>query len=700
MTLNRIATSVLKAVRRHNTTRLSVARDGLQERGLRTTVARAMFWREDFSMLKSSWFRGSLCGHLILGCCTALLVVACGGGAQLSGSGVKTKGTGATGAAGGTSTGMSCSGSCGATVLTMTDAAGDFLSYIVTLTSLQLQTASGASVETLPAAAQVDFTKLVNLTEVLSAGQIPTADYVSAKLTLDFAKAQISADDGNGTAVALMPVDANGNPLTGTLTVSVMLDNANQLIITPGNTGRLAFDFNLAASNMVSLTAKTVQVAPTLVATVVPSNTKPARVRGQLVSVNAAMNDFVVNVQPFGVQTATAGQVTAQVSATTTYQINGTAYVGMAGLTALAALPANTMLAAFGSLQTGAQPVFTATNILAGTSLENPARDKISGTVIARSMNNLTVRSATWTRPDGDFGFEPKDTMVTVGANTSVTKEGQMGTFTDANISVGQHIDAFGMATQGANGAVTLDATAGQVQMDITPLWGTVTAMATGSLTLNLRSLDGLSPKAFTFAGTGTSTAMDATATAYVVNTGTLSQAGLAMNAPARAFGFVTPFGMAPPDFTAQSLENFADVRSDLLVNWGKGGSAMAFTGLMATSTSLQLDLANVGDVHVIKIGPELVDLTKLAMPPSVVPSTANGDVFTIAHNGKLKVENFNTFAAFVTQLTADLAGTATGTLGMTSNMPATVQIVAAAGQYDTAKNVFTVQRLAVLLSN
>jgi hypothetical protein len=663
-----------------------------------------MFWREDFSMLKSL-FHGPLRGRsAILGCCIALLVVACGGNGQLSGSSTgMTKGTGSTGAptgTGGMSTAMSCSGSCGTTVLTMTDAAGDFLSYIVTLTSLQLQTASGASVETLPAATQVDFTRLVNLTEVLSAGQIPAADYVSAKLTLDFAKAQITADDGTGKPVTLTPVDANAAPLTGTLTVAVMLDNTNQLVITPGNTGRLAFDFNLAASNMVSLTAKTVQVAPTLVATVVPSNTKPARVRGQLASVNAAMNDFVLNVQPFGVQKATAGQVTAQVSATTTYQVDGTAYVGTAGLTALAALPANTMVAAFGSLQTGAQPVFTATNILAGTSLENPARDKLSGTVIARSMNTLTVRSATWTRPDGDFDFEAADATVTVGANTVVNKEGQMGTFTSQDISVGQHIDAFGMATQGANGAITLDVTAGLVQLDITPLWGTVTAMATGSLTLNLQSLDGLSPKAFTFAGTGTSTAMDATATAYVVNTGALNQAALAMNAPARAFGFATTFGMAPPDFAAESLENFAAVKSDLVVNWGKAGSAMAFTGLMATSTSLQLDLANVGDVHVIKIGPELVDLTKLAMPPSVVPSTADGDVFTIAHNGKFKVENFNSFAAFVTQLTADLAGTATGTMGMTSNMPATVEIVAAAGQYDTAKNVFTATRLAVLLSN
>ena len=90
------------------------------------------------------------------------------------------------------------------------------------------------------------------------------------------------------------------------------------------------------------------------------------------------------------------------------------------------------------------------------------------------------------------------DATVNVGANTAVTEEGQMGTFTAANISVGQHIDAFGMATQGANGAVTLDATAGQVQLDITPLWGTVTTMATGSLTLNLQSLDGLPPSVFT----------------------------------------------------------------------------------------------------------------------------------------------------------------------------------------------------------
>jgi hypothetical protein len=334
-----------------------------------------------------------------------------------------------------------------------------------------------------------------------------------------------------------------------------------------------------------------------------------------------------------------------------------------------------------------------ATSVLAGTSLQNPAMDQVSGTVIARAQNSLTVHRATWTKEDGDFDFEMADVTVNVGANTAVTEEGQMGTFTSGNISVGQHIDAFGTAAQATNGAMTLDATAGQVRMDITPLFGTVTAMAAGSLTLNLQALDGLPPNVFSFTGTGTAAAMDAQATAYVVNTGTLSQTGLAMNAPARSFGFVNAFGMAPADFTAQSLENFAAVTSDLAVDFGRTGSTTAFTGLTATSTSLQLDLANVGNLHVIKTGPELLDLTKLTTPPKVVAGTAMGEVFTIGHAGKFKVENFNTFSAFVAQLSAELSGTAMGSMG------STVEVVVATGQYDTGGNVFTANRLAVLLS-
>jgi hypothetical protein len=620
--------------------------------------------------------------------CLALLT-ACGGGGDMSSTPVSSAtGSPATGSSVPTPTGSSCSASsCGAAILTMTDAKGDFLSYIVTLTSLQLQTANGTSVETLPTATKVDFAQLVDLTEIMSAGQIPAANYVSATLTIDYTNASITADDGTGNGVALQPVDANGNPLTGTLQVAVQLDNANHLVITPAAVARLDFDFNLAASNTVNMTNDTVQVSPTLVATVVPSNTKQIRVRGSLASATAAQSDFVLNVQPFHDTSATSGTVTVQVAPTTTYQINGAAYVGTAGLTALAALPAGTMVAAFGSLQSGTQ-VLSATEVLAGTSLENPAEDQISGTVIARTSTTLTVRGATWWERDGDFEFDPHDATVTIGTNTGVTEEGQMGAFTVADISVGQHIDAFGTASQPSGGTLTLDATAGEVRLDITPAWGVVSNLAANSLTLNLESLDGLPVSAFNFSGTGSSTTNDANASAYVVNTGTLPQTGLATGSPARVFGFVTPFGSAPPDFTATSLVNYSAVTAYLVVNWAGTGSATAFSGLTASSTSLTLSLTNVGPEHVIDIGPQQLDITTLAAPPTIAPGSASTGLFAIGHAGKIMTDNYNSFAAFVTALSGDLSGTTT------------VIDIAASGQYDSATNTFTATRIAVLLNN
>jgi hypothetical protein len=221
-----------------------------------------------------------------------------------------------------------------------------------------------------------------------------------------------------------------------------------------------------------------------------------------------------------------------------------------------------------------------------------------------------------------------------------------MGNFTIADISVSQHIDAFG------------------------------TAMSTSGSGAN-------------FAGTGTSTAMDAVPTAYVIGTGPLSQTGLALNAPARAIGFVTPFGKAPSNFTAVTLVNFSGVPAALLIDWARRGSATAFTGLTATTSSLQLDLSGVDELHFIQIGPETVDLTTLATPPTLTAdATATDEVFTIGHRGKYRTENFNTFAAFVTALAADLTPTAT------------VVDLAATGQYDSTANTFTATRLAVLIND
>jgi len=187
---------------------------------------------------------------------------------------------------------------CGAMVMTVTDAAGDFLSYQVNLVSLQLQKADGSMVETLPATTAVDFAQLIDLSEILSARQIPPGDYVAAQVTVDYTNAAITVDDGTGNALAVKPVDSTGAAL-GQLQLMVQLDNKNHLQINAAKTSRIAFDFNLLASNMVDLTAKTVTVSPVLMASVVPVDNKQVRVRGEIAAVDSANSDYTVQVDPF-----------------------------------------------------------------------------------------------------------------------------------------------------------------------------------------------------------------------------------------------------------------------------------------------------------------------------------------------------------------------------------------------------------------
>lgn len=527
-----------------------------------------------------------------------LLLSACGGGMGYGGSTTTMSTPPPTAMApGSAATGTSCGAAgCGSAMITLTDAKGDFLSYIVSLTSLQLQTANGTMVETIPATTKVDFAQLVDLSEVLSAGQIPAAEYVSAKLTLDYTNAQITADDGAGNPVALSPVDASGAPITGPLTVTVQLDNAHHLRITSGQIGRLALDFNLGVSNVVDMTADTVTVAPTLVASIAPADVKPVHVRGSLATVSASDNDFVVNVMPFHDEDEDkgTGQITVHVGGTTTYQINGTAFSGDAGLAALAAVASGTKVAALGTVQKGDQPTFTANTVLAGSSLESSGEDRVSGTVIARNQTTLTVRDATWSGSDGDFDFERKDTTVMIGPATLVTEEGMTGSLAVTDISVGQSIEASGAASKGSDGSVTLDATAGQVNLRVTRAAGTVTQQSDGSLTLDLQSLGGLPANVFDFSGTGSSATSDATAAAYVVDTGTLTQSSVSLNSPAQALGFVTAFGAAPPDFTAETLVAAPAIEAELRLRFGRHGSTTVFTDLSSTSTSLVLDLSSL----------------------------------------------------------------------------------------------------------
>ncbi|MGH8254075.1 MAG: hypothetical protein ACRES2_08535, partial [Steroidobacteraceae bacterium] len=457
-----------------------------------------------------------------------------------------------------------------------------------------------------------------------------------------------------------------------------------------GRTARLAFDFNLAASNTVDLTNDTVTVSPVIQGSVMPPADLPVRVRGALVSADTTGNSYMVNVRPFHLGSGNTGQVVVHVSDSTQYEIDGTSYTGADGLAALAAEPADTITVANGLLSTS-DYTFTARRVLAGSSVDSATLDRVHGVVTARSGDMLTVRGATLDERTGSFEYMRGDVTVNIADATRVTEEGQSGTFGIGAISVGQHIWASGTATiNDATSTASFDATAGHVRLEITPMWGLVTGAIGNPLTLALGAIDGRNPAIFNFAGTGATAVTDANAAAYVVNTGTLDLSALAVGSPARVFGFPMPFGSATTtDFVAQTLVSYAQVSNKLLLDWSGGGSMSAFPGLTSTSTILDLSLDAVGLVHYIQTGPQKLSLLSLDMPPSIVgDAAATATAYVIGHAHARRIENYVAFADFIAALSGDLA-TSPKVLGL-----------AASGHYDSTGNVFTAEQLAVLLDD
>jgi hypothetical protein len=600
-----------------------------------------------------------------------LTLAACGGADGLSGSTSPPASSSCT-----TST-------CGTAYVGVMDADGDFDSYTVDVVSLTLKKADGSTVDTLPVKPRIDFADLVDLKEFLTAATIPAGTYVQGTLRLDYTNADIVVDV-NGVPTHAVAVDANGAPLT-TVDLDVQLDNHKQLTIVAGKAALLELDFDLLASNSVDLTKSPVQVMvqPFIVASVDVPDSREARVRGPLVSVDTAAGNYHIDLRPFNLASARLGDVTVHTTLQTEFEIDGTPYEGAAGIAALAALSTGSTTAAYGTLDTNAK-TFTALRVHAGTSVAGSQFDAIEGTVVARTGSNLTVRGVTLIRRTGSVAFERGDTTVVLGQNTKITKDGSKDTSLNIGaISVGQRIHAFGTVTEPSTGGATLDATSGRVRMHLTRLLGTVTSTSIGSLALNLTSIDGHRASVFTFAGTGVQPAQDADPTNYQIDTGPLNISGFDVGSPARVFGFAEPFGTAPPDFEGRTLVSFRDVPAVLSVGFGIAGTSGPFLTIDAT-TGLVIDNHNsrIDARHVIVIGPKVIDVRQLASSPRIAPDPSGG-VFALGE--PKKVEVYTTFAEFIPKLNDKL-------------LAEKVINISATGSYDAATNVLTAKRVLIQL--
>jgi hypothetical protein len=551
----------------------------------------------------------------------------------------------------------------GAVNIGVTDAAGDFLSYTVDVTSLTLTKADGAVVETLPQKTRIDFAQLVDLTEFVTGATIPAGNYVSAKVQLDYSNADIEVDNGSGTPVKVAAGnirDGQGNPVT-TMSMTVQLDNAKPLPIVPGIPALFDLDFNLSASNSVDMSVPAtpiVTVSPLLVADVNPDAPKPHRIRGPLDSVNTQAGTFTLVLRPFNLVQGDHGRLTFATNANTTFEIDQLSYVGNAGVTALAAKTRFTATVAIGTFDLPNRR-FIATEVLAGSSVAFGTDDALVGNVISRgNSTTFFVKGAELVRSTGTLIF--RDTVtVTVGGNTKMLKEGQ-GTICSApstacttnDISVGQRVAVLGTLTNTTVGATAMDATGGLVRLLVTQLNGhsNGTPAPGGPVAMTLDRIDGRPIGLFDFTGTGT-VGNDANPNSYQVATGPLSLSGITTSTPLKVRGFVQPFGQATAtdDFNAITLINTTNAPATLVVSW----VPLQATPFNSYPTGgLVVNLTN-SVLHDVFRGGVDTPLLTTDTPTVNAPDPTHG-IFVIGVNGTVQV--YTQMSSYQTALQSNLA--------------------------------------------
>lgn len=538
-----------------------------------------------------------------------------------------------------------------------------------------------------------DLTQRVDLTELLNAVGIPTGSYTSLVIGLDYSVPLVYV---NGQTALATVENSSGAVDPGIVYVSVKLDPSHPLVVGFNQSTPLALDFNLAAANQINTTTNVVTVRPFVEASAPSNDTEPVRARGLFVVANTGQSNFVQDLRPFEDNIySTVGALTVNTTANTYFNVNGAVLTGPSGLAAVSKLASNTPIEAYGTLgdMSTITPGFTATAVYAGTVVSNGEFEHVRGIVSAVSGNTLTVIGATYLYYEGYcqsnlcFTYFPSLT-VNVGPSTLVTEDGVSASSPTAqSISVGSQIDAVGVNSTPTAATPTLDASTGLVRLQSSPVWGTLNAGTSSSATLTLASMgntDFAVPGTtnFNFAGTGTSSANDAIATGYVVDTTGAATGADQSATPAgtllRFDGFPTPYGTAPPDFTATDAIPSTSEPADLVVEWNSGnGTTAPFTSY--DTSSLALNLAN-NDLAEVLVGPAVIALTGT---PAITISGGNQFAIGNATNG---ISMFTTASGFITDL------------GTTLNGSTSVFRVTAVGSYDSASNTFTATRLDVSL--
>jgi hypothetical protein len=646
----------------------------------------------------------------------------------------------------------------------VTDEPGDFTSYIITIDSITLTRSDGYVAEAASTPEIVDLTQVHNIAELWSTGQIPDGTYTSATITLDYTpRAQGGTSlisvmvDGKPQAVNV--VDAvTGSKTPTTYSIVTNFDPNNLPTITPTYASTsavlLSVDFDLAASGFVDTATSpaTYVVRPFATIGMQAANNKLIRVRGPLINSSVDVNTYTVYIRPFYDEANNIGTLTVFSQPNSVYTLNGKTYVGSTGLNALSVLSAGTtMTAGFTTFQTDYNALngaiagrFNLVYAVAGSTLEDVYTEGVSGDVVARDGNTVTLQGATlFLTTANEFlycgvaditnPFCTEGAKVLLGPATTVTADDNStltsATLNSSAVSVGQHITARGVCVNNCTGpTVELDATnttsanTGSVRLQNTEVFGSLVSSASGSLALDVQTINNWPIADFNFTGNGAAAVSPA---AFLIDSGSIPlPAGTAAGDPVWVSGYTAPFGTAPPDFNAVAVNNETSVQiaggqaeggapttpgnricgigsqvcdpAILQVTWNK--SPTPFTTLSDAGFSLNLDLASTAQ---IRIGPEVITLagapavtvvpTTLAVTSTFAPRYSVGNPATATITTTLalntsSIASYSSFSSWVSQVNSTLTSTAPG-----------LQLTAT-GIYDRATNTFTATSIDFVL--
>jgi hypothetical protein len=627
--------------------------------------------------------------------------------------------------------------------ISLTDEPGDYTSYIVTIDSVTLTRNDGAVVSAVATPEVVDMTQVHNIAELWSSGAIPIGTYVSATITVDYTDAVITVlNNGVPTTAAIRDATLNTTAPT-TYAVNINFDPHDQPTITPtyASTSSLLFsiDFDLAASGWVDFTKEgpVVFVRPFFTIGHLPDDTKLIRVRGPLINSSTDVSSYTAYIRPFYDEANNLGTVTMFSQPNTIYTLNGATYLGAAGLAALSVLSAGTtMTAGYTTFQPDFNPLnsayagrFNLSYVVAGSTLEDIYTEGITGMVIARDGNLLTLQDSTViVNSDDTFEYEAANTKVLLGSGTIVTADDNTALthLTSDSIAVGQRITARGLYNLLSDGTIEIDSTGtsstntGSVRLQSTKLWGTLVSSTAGALVMDLQTINDLPVSIFNFAGNGSTAAQNPAPGSFSVTTPGLSlPPGTTAGDPVWVDGVSTAFGSAPPDFRAFAVNNETSVQvaggqldggastapgigicgigsevcepATLEVVWR--GDAAPFASLSATGFSLKLYDSSTVLSAVIRIGAEAIDLKTQPSSPLIVPAALPitqtfspryswGVPSTASTTATVTASTTLSMSSVFTDLIAGVRGT------LSTTFPA-LQL-AATGVYDRSTNTFT----------